>query len=813
MRRNGIWVLAIMASLALLTYLLTQTLDPEQSRYTRLAGILRELNSSEVATQRNALRARSGLLRYYDPLVQTMNATQAEAAELRDGTRPGTALRALADVIVSRCAAQEELLEKFKSVNALLRNSSAFFDQLAEHVMADSQDISLRLAAGTLAGALLQLTHDPSAEAAALVDASLSAVSTFVRSSRDRQQAIDATVLVQHGRMLGQLVSSADASLRALLASSSEAMQIDFLAQLERDRIAGEHGAERFRLALYASALLLLALLTGFGVQLRTRAQALRHRRKTERLIAKLSTRLIGCVPEETDAVLAETVAALGPAFAADRCYLLRPGDPLTCQCWTAPGVPLQTGWPEAALKLASRSVLNHVKSVSRLGPGSLRECLEAAAIGSWIGASVYQGEALVGLIGFDRARSKGDWPPGGLGLISLATEVAASALRRQRLLLERADLELRLSRARRLEAVGTFASGIAHNFNNVVGAIIGHAEMASDGLSADEPRARHVGEIRRAGERARELVAHILDYGSRGSRTRASIDIGKLLAETVSLLRASMATPLDLHSPSSPCSTVVTGEAGQLQQVFVNLIRNAAQASEPDATVAIEATTVLATAALKLSHSEIAAGRYVRISVTDTGTGMDAATLSRIFQPFFTTRPDGTGLGLATVWEIVRDHDGGFDIHSTTGQGTAVHVWLPAPHLDAAYNKPARSHGDSVVMVLNPDETSRFLDEDILAALGYEPVGYNRIEAASAACEAEPDRFDALLLDHAAAFRGAQPMSYLPQLAKAGRPIIVLGSDNFDIGAAELAGLGIAEVIARPVRPSALAAALARWM
>ena len=812
MRRSAPWVLAIGASLVLLTFLLARSLDSGQAQYARLAGTLRELSGSEVATQRNVLRARAGLLRNYDPLVRTMDAARANAAALQDGSPASTELQALAREIGRSVAAQEELVEQFKTSNALLQNSSAFFDQLATHLMADGQDAPLTLASGTLAAAMLQLTHESSPESLAAVEARLSAVTELANRSQDRQQAADAAVLVQHGRMLSQLVAAVDTSVRTLLGSSSEAGQAAFLAQLEHDRTAGAHAAERFRVALYAAALLLLVLLAGLGVQLRARAQALRHRSETERLIAKFSARLIGCAPEETDTVLAETIAVLGPAFAADRCYLVRPGSPAVCQLWQARGVPGQPGWPEVAIDLAGPATLNHVVAVSRLPAGGLRDGLEAARVGSWVGASVRHGDALIGLIGFDRMRSGGRWPPGGLGLLSLATEVVASALRRQRVLLERADLELRLSRARRLEAVGTFASGIAHNFNNVVGAIMGHAEMAGDGLPEDGPRARHVDEIRRAGERARELVAHILDYGSRGSQARTPVVVDTLLAETVSLLRASAAATLDLRVLDDPESNVVAGEAGQLQQVFLNLIRNAAQASGAGTTIAIETSAVPVAASSQLSHGEIAAGPYVRISVTDAGPGMDAATLRRLFQPFFTTRPGGTGLGLATAWEIVRDHDGALDVRSTPGEGTTFHVWLPALRPDAGPGRPARASGDRTVMVLNPDETSRYRDEEVVAALGYEPVGYDRAEAAWAACHAEPDRFAALILDRAAAFNGAGPAAGLLQLAGEGRPIIILGSEACDMGPAELAGLGIVEVIARPVRSGALATALARW-
>ena len=399
-----------------------------------------------------------------------------------------------------------------------------------------------------------------------------------------------------------------------------------------------------------------------------------------------------------------------------------------------------------------------------------------------------------------------------GAGLLGLAAEVLASALRRQHLLQERADLELRLSRARRLEAVGTFASGIAHNFNNVVGAIMGHAEMAGDGLLPDEPRAQHVDEIRRAGERARQLVAHILDYGSRGSQGRVTVSVAALLGETISLLRASTAASLVLRVPAGADLLSVAGEPGQLQQVFVNLLRNATQALDGEGEIVVEVSQVAAASRTELSHGEVGAGHYVRVAVADTGAGMDAGALKRLFQPFFTTRPGGTGLGLATAWEVVRDHDGAFDVCSVLGKGTTFQVWLPVQAPGAAGGRLTWDGGGQSVMVLNPDEGSRHRDEDVLAALGYEPVGYGSVEAAAAACRDAPDWFTAVLVDQAVDVHDAAVAACLPVLAGQGRPLIILGSGKPNRGSDELARLGIMEVIARPVRSGTLAAALAHW-
>ena len=353
----------------------------------------------------------------------------------------GGSLRARAGDLDANVAEQEGLLERFKTSNALLQNSAAFFDQLAMQVTADGQATPVAAAIGSLAMAVLQLTHEASPDGASRVDANLAALTTLVRQFPDAPHAADAEVLVQHGRMLGGLVTEVDASLRSLLAASSQPVQAAYLAQLGRDRADGDRLAGWFRAALFAVALLLVAALVTLGAELRARARALRHRSETERLVAALSARLIGCAPEDTGAVLGEAVALLGPAFLADRCYLLQPGEPVACQSWQAPGVAAQPGWPDAAWALpepalALEANTGLVARAATLPPGPLRQALQAAGVANWAVVSLMHGGTRIGLLGMDRMRPvQGVWPPGGLGLLALAADVVASALRRQRLL------------------------------------------------------------------------------------------------------------------------------------------------------------------------------------------------------------------------------------------------------------------------------------------------------------------------------------------------------------------------------------------
>ncbi len=211
----------------------------------------------------------------------------------------------------------------------------------------------------------------------------------------------------------------------------------------------------------------------------------------------------------------------------------------------------------------------------------------------------------------------------------------------------------------------------------------------------------------------------------------------------------------IDLVVEGDEANAVIAGDATQLQQVVLNLGNNAAQAMAAPARVTLSWQIVRNTQAASLSHGERAPGDYVRIAISDTGRGMDTATLRRIFEPFFTTRVGGNGLGLATVHEIVRDHRGVMHVTSAPGVGSRFEVWLP---LVAASTLPSRDsparrafgHGETIIVV-NEDQAGLLRDEETLAALGYEPVGFSTPASALDACKDEPTRFDALLVSNIA--------------------------------------------------------------
>jgi CheY-like chemotaxis protein len=366
------------------------------------------------------------------------------------------------------------------------------------------------------------------------------------------------------------------------------------------------------------------------------------------------------------------------------------------------------------------------------------------------------------------------------------------------------------------MEMIGGLASGIAHNFNNIIGAILGYTEIVEAQIEPDSRLGRNLGDIRRSGERARDLVDQILTFGRRRNLRPMHLKVNALVAETKSLLHASLPTRIELIANEAPETVIISGEFAQLQQVILNLCNNAAQAIDAEGRVEIETQVHEIGRPLSLTHGELAPGRYARISVLDEGRGMDDATIERIFEPFFTTRPDGHGLGLATVRVIVREHGGAMNVLSAVGCGSRIDVWLPCiavTDLEPGDDAPLLQFGHGETVLLINDEHGRLLkDEETLAALGYEPVGFVRDDDALTACRTALERFDAIVIGHAPAAKALDLATALKRVAPS-LPIVLAMASSESFDSTSLAAAGVSELVRRPLLSAELAEALARCL
>jgi len=239
--------------------------------------------------------------------------------------------------------------------------------------------------------------------------------------------------------------------------------------------------------------------------------------------------------------------------------------------------------------------------------------------------------------------------------------------------------LQDQLHRARRLESIGQLAGGIAHDFNNILGVIMNYAEFVADELEPESKAQEDVEEIRRAAERAAALTRQLLIFSRREVVKPEVLDLTDLVGEVENLLRRALGERIELRVAVDRPLWAIEADPGQIEQVLVNLSVNARDAMPNGGRLLIEIENTELDEEFAYMHPDTVPGDYVRLKVSDTGTGMDRETVDRAFEPFFTTKDDGTGLGLATVYGIVTGAGGRIDVYSEPGIGTTVKVHLPA--------------------------------------------------------------------------------------------------------------------------------------
>ena len=355
-------------------------------------------------------------------------------------------------------------------------------------------------------------------------------------------------------------------------------------------------------------------------------------------------------------------------------------------------------------------------------------------------------------------ARSVGDksGDPVFVGAVMDITHRKLAEAAQQEQALEREQLQRQLQQAAKMEAIGRLAGGIAHDFNNILGAILGYGELVQNCLDEGSTGRRHIDQVMQAGTRGKGLVERILAFSRSGIGLRVPVPVQIVVNETLELLAASLSPHVHLEKHLEALNTTVQGDPTQFHQVVMNLCTNAVQAMAHGGvlTVALERVT-LAESRL-LSHGAPPAGNYVRLTVRDTGTGIPLAVLDRMFDPFFTTKGvgDGTGLGLALVHGIVADFGGVIDVTTQVGLGSSFSIWIPAAdQSEGLVPTPApakelpRGNGEAI-MIVDDEPALVALAEEILAGLGYEPVGFESSPIALQAFRAEPGRFDLVLTD-----------------------------------------------------------------
>ncbi|OGP18677.1 MAG: hypothetical protein A2V21_310165 [Deltaproteobacteria bacterium GWC2_55_46] len=368
----------------------------------------------------------------------------------------------------------------------------------------------------------------------------------------------------------------------------------------------------------------------------------------------------------------------------------------------------------------------------------------------------------------------------------------------------ERKSREDEQLKASKLESLGTLAGGIAHDFNNLLTAIIGNVSLARL-LGCGERGTKALNDADNAAQRAKDLTNQLLTFSRGGAPVKSVTSINGIVTDSASfsVLGSNIKCEIKLPEDLAP----VEVDAGQISQVVHNVVLNAVQAMPGGGVITISAENVSLT---NESGLPLSPGRYLRIDIRDTGPGIPEEHIGKVFDPYFTTKKGGSGLGLATVYSVVKNHDGYISLDTKPGSGTVFHIYLPASDTELAPQKAKvveerPSIGRGRVLIMDDEEMIRDIAGKILVELGYEvdyaANGSEALEKYRVRMEAGSP-FDAVILDLTipAGMGGREAIKKLLELDPGARAIVSSGYSNDSI-MSEYARFGFKAVIAKPYR------------
>ncbi|MBN2528451.1 MAG: response regulator [Deltaproteobacteria bacterium] len=372
-------------------------------------------------------------------------------------------------------------------------------------------------------------------------------------------------------------------------------------------------------------------------------------------------------------------------------------------------------------------------------------------------------------------------------------------------------EREQQLRQAEKMEAIGHLAGGIAHDFNNILAAILGYADLSRDVVESGSELYENMNMIISASERARDLVRQILTFGRPQKGSRQSVYLSNVIRETATLLRGATPPSITFHIDLRPENTTTEADVTAIHEILMNLGTNAVYAMGEKGTLHIGLEDVERKTPFRGRLGESPAGKYTRITVRDTGSGMQEETMKHIFEPYFTTRKHGTGsgMGLSVVFGLVRQHDGNIVVESSLGNGSLFEVYIPKSTRTFSRH-PAQpicvaDRGTERILLVDDEEMLAQLGKRILEEYGYTVECHTEPEEALACFQADPNKYDLLITDqampHITGLELARKVKQIRDL-----PIVLCTGYAEASSPEDIKSSGIVEICNKPLRKDRLA-------
>ena len=379
--------------------------------------------------------------------------------------------------------------------------------------------------------------------------------------------------------------------------------------------------------------------------------------------------------------------------------------------------------------------------------------------------------------------------------------------------------LERELRQAQKMEAIGTLAAGIAHDFNNILTATLGFTQMALNKIPADNPVRRDLERVLESSSRAAELVRQILTFSRQSDVERKPVQVSRVVDEVLKLLRSSLPATIKICQDNTlPVNRdKILADATQIHQVLMNLGTNAAHAMRTNGGILnVGLTEIEADAALVSRYPDLSPGPYVRLAVSDTGHGMDAAIMERIFDPYFTTKGigEGTGMGLAVVQGIIKSHGGAVTVYSEPGQGTSFHVFLPLIRdgvvQEVAFPEPLIT-GSEHILFVDDEQALAELGQEMLQSLGYKVTATTSSLDALKTFRNHPHIYDLVITDMTMPGLTGKKLARELVNIRRNTPIILCTGFSEFINRKQARDIGIREILMKPYVVNSLATTVRR--